>query len=537
MPVSSTVWCPSTWRSPCASTVRSSSACRASASSMWSKNPMPVCTAASPRPSRSTRTWSSVSLVVRADLARPGLDASLALPPPQDRARSASSTASMSSGVPTEIRRHSRQLGARPRRRAPGCRAPPAAAGTPPAPAAPGSGSARSWPRSGYTVSPGMRRSRGRKPVARSRRWPGCAPRAAAAWSSATAAAARVTRFTLYGSLPLAISRATPGCASASPNRSPAMPIALEKVRSTTSRERLRAAAAAPSGRRTPGRPRRTRPARRSPPATRSTAPSGSAEPVGLFGELSTTTRARSRTAASISASDVVREIGPERHRQVAAAEHAGQQPVERERRRRRHHRVARREQRPRAWPGSARWTRCPRAPRPAASRSARPGARAAGRGRTPDTAATAPRSAASSTSRLSSGGRSYGALVLVELPSARRARSERVRRLRPHAGLDQREALGGVRQRARRTGSAQWAGGRAGGRWREVGGRLKRGGGRGPPRAGRRGRVARNGLVMKSSAPSSKTRTSLSSSPLAVSTTTGMARVAGRERSCCSTL
>ena len=41
---------------------------------------------------------------------------------------------------------------------------------------------------------------------------------------SATAAAASVNAFTLYGSLPLAISRATAGCASATPKRSPAMP-------------------------------------------------------------------------------------------------------------------------------------------------------------------------------------------------------------------------------------------------------------------------------------------------------------------------
>src|SRR5207253_6960258 len=46
----------------------------------------------------------------------------------------------------------------------------------------------------------------------------------------------------------------------------------------------------------------------------------------------------------------------------------------------------------------------------------------------------------------------------------------------------------------------------------------------------------ARNGLVRKSSAPSSKTRTSLSSSPLAVSTMTGTCTVAGRERRCEST-
>src|SRR5436190_1469431 len=46
----------------------------------------------------------------------------------------------------------------------------------------------------------------------------------------------------------------------------------------------------------------------------------------------------------------------------------------------------------------------------------------------------------------------------------------------------------------------------------------------------------ARNGLVRKSSAPSSKTRTSLSSSPFAVSTITGMFAVAGRERRCDST-
>src|SRR5256885_2757237 len=41
----------------------------------------------------------------------------------------------------------------------------------------------------------------------------------------------------------------------------------------------------------------------------------------------------------------------------------------------------------------------------------------------------------------------------------------------------------------------------------------------------------ARNGLVRKSSAPSSNTRTSLSSSLFAVSTMTGMSAVAGRER------
>src|SRR2546422_9810749 len=41
----------------------------------------------------------------------------------------------------------------------------------------------------------------------------------------------------------------------------------------------------------------------------------------------------------------------------------------------------------------------------------------------------------------------------------------------------------------------------------------------------------ARNGFVRKSSAPSSNTRTSLSSSPFAVSTITGMSAVAGGER------
>src|SRR3989442_3414511 len=46
----------------------------------------------------------------------------------------------------------------------------------------------------------------------------------------------------------------------------------------------------------------------------------------------------------------------------------------------------------------------------------------------------------------------------------------------------------------------------------------------------------ARNGLVRKSSAPSSKTRTSLSSSPFAVSTMTGIFAVAGRGRRCEST-
>src|SRR5215471_9419227 len=46
----------------------------------------------------------------------------------------------------------------------------------------------------------------------------------------------------------------------------------------------------------------------------------------------------------------------------------------------------------------------------------------------------------------------------------------------------------------------------------------------------------ARNGFWRKSSAPSSNTRTSLSSSPFAVNTITGIDAVAGRERSCDST-
>ncbi len=104
------------------------------------------------------------------------------------------------------------------------------------------------------------------------------------------------------------------------------------------------AAAASRSGRRTPGTPRRRPPARRSPPAGARPRPPAAREPVGLLGELSTTTRARSRTAVSTSSVHVVREVRSQRHRHVAAAEHAGEQPVQRERRRRRHDRVAVRE-------------------------------------------------------------------------------------------------------------------------------------------------------------------------------------------------
>jgi hypothetical protein len=120
-----------------------------------------------------------------------------------------------------------------------------------------------------------------------------------AAWSSATDAAARVTRFTLYGSLPLATSRATSGCASASPKRSPAIPIALEKVRSTMSR------AVRPSSGTAVGPPNSWYASSQTTIAPvsatmRSTAPGGRVEPVGLFGVLSTTTLARSRTAVSM---------------------------------------------------------------------------------------------------------------------------------------------------------------------------------------------------------------------------------------------
>src|SRR6185369_4411038 len=65
MPMSSTVWCASISRSPCARTTRSSAPWRAIWSSMWSRNGMPDSSFASPRPSRSTATKTLVSLVSR----------------------------------------------------------------------------------------------------------------------------------------------------------------------------------------------------------------------------------------------------------------------------------------------------------------------------------------------------------------------------------------------------------------------------------------------------------------------------------------
>ena len=67
MPTSSVVWCAPVSRSPLASTSRPSLPWRASSSSMWSRNPTPVETCASP-PSRSSRKLTSVSLVSRFDL-------------------------------------------------------------------------------------------------------------------------------------------------------------------------------------------------------------------------------------------------------------------------------------------------------------------------------------------------------------------------------------------------------------------------------------------------------------------------------------
>ena len=65
MPTSSTVWWLPVSRSPRASTSMSISEWRASRVSMWSKKPTPVEIRDAPLPSRSTRTRTSVSPVVR----------------------------------------------------------------------------------------------------------------------------------------------------------------------------------------------------------------------------------------------------------------------------------------------------------------------------------------------------------------------------------------------------------------------------------------------------------------------------------------
>ena len=141
-----------------------------------------------PGPSRSTRTWRSVSLVVvrvriLADARRSRiahLDPELAKVPAaprhaltasrrrQNLAPARSATASMSSAVPTEIRRHCSSSGTRRTRPAPGCRARPAAAGTPPRAGTACSRTSTKLAALGYTVSPGSAAEPGR-PVARRR--------------------------------------------------------------------------------------------------------------------------------------------------------------------------------------------------------------------------------------------------------------------------------------------------------------------------------------------------------------------------------
>src|SRR5699024_2102298 len=64
MPQSSTVWWPSTSRSPLQVSVRPKPLCTAKLFSMWSKKPMPVSILRSP-PSRSRVSAMSVSLVLR----------------------------------------------------------------------------------------------------------------------------------------------------------------------------------------------------------------------------------------------------------------------------------------------------------------------------------------------------------------------------------------------------------------------------------------------------------------------------------------
>src|ERR1039457_920856 len=65
MPVSSTVWCWSTSRSPAAFRVRSKPPCLVKSSSMWSKKRMPVAMAYFPRPSRRREAEICVSFVLR----------------------------------------------------------------------------------------------------------------------------------------------------------------------------------------------------------------------------------------------------------------------------------------------------------------------------------------------------------------------------------------------------------------------------------------------------------------------------------------
>ena len=64
-PVSSTVWCGPVSRSPLTATSRSSAPCLATASSRWSKKPIPVARSPAPDPSRSRLRRTSVSPVVR----------------------------------------------------------------------------------------------------------------------------------------------------------------------------------------------------------------------------------------------------------------------------------------------------------------------------------------------------------------------------------------------------------------------------------------------------------------------------------------
>ena len=322
MPVSSTVWWPSTCRSPWASTVRSSSACRASASSMWSKNPMPVRTVAV---AAAVEVHADVEIGLlggAADLADAGHGArgsrtviptsephpcSVALDPLAAHARrqpispSASATASMSSAVPTEIRRHCASSAApdTSRTRMP-C----------------SSSSRRNTSRAGSRVAPDehevgrarihreprQRGEPGGQPLAVRHDLRGRAPRARAGAGAPPPPPRASPRSRCRAASPWRSRAPPPGAPARARTGAPPCPAPWRRSGAPPGASSA-PAAAAPSGRRTPGRPRRTRPARRSPRAPARPRPAGSAEPVGLLGELSTTTRARSRTAASISAS------------------------------------------------------------------------------------------------------------------------------------------------------------------------------------------------------------------------------------------
>ena len=293
MPVSSTVWWPSTCRSPRASTVRSSRPWRARASSMWSKKPIPVFTRASPLPSRFTRTWRSVSLVLRVSSAIRGMCRSKNLLQGGDhRVHVLCRYRSRSGGTP--------RAAASQRRRGPGS---PASSQQPAEQLlgrqAPGAhqhevGRRRVRRQTGNQPEPGDEAVAGRDHLAGA----GGQHRRVVAGPSGPrpgSSGSRCTAASPWRSPAPRPDEPAPGRSEGPPGPGPwrrsGAPPAATIRRSSGMRARVR---------RSPGRPRHTRTSASVSARMRSTAPSGSAEPVGLLGELSTMTRARSRSAASI---------------------------------------------------------------------------------------------------------------------------------------------------------------------------------------------------------------------------------------------